>query len=160
MNESISQLEALYREYGSGLLQYLRRSFKGIETAEDLLQETFVQALRGRQRFKAVASPRAWLFTIARRVGLTAMRRRHRTTTLPADVPEPAGTEPDARLERVRRAISALPPRQREVVELRLREDLSYEEIAAVLEIPVGTVRSGLHEARRRLCEAVPGADG
>jgi RNA polymerase sigma-70 factor (ECF subfamily) len=55
----------------------------------------------------------------------------------------------------MRRAIGRLPPHQRETLQLRLVDDLSYDEIAAVLEIPVGTVRSRLHNAVRTLGELV-----
>ena len=59
----------------------------------------------------------------------------------------------DQRIGEMRRAIAKLPDEMRETLELRLADDLSYEEIAAVLEIPVGTVRSRLHNAVRKLRE-------
>ena len=71
---------------------------------------------------------------------------------------EPAASEAgeaDPRLERVRSAIEVLPEAQREALELRLRDGLSYQEIADVQNVPVGTVRSRLHHAMRRLREIV-----
>ncbi|HOA73577.1 MAG TPA: sigma-70 family RNA polymerase sigma factor [Phycisphaerae bacterium] len=151
MSEAVRQVEGLYQAYGPALLVYLRRLAGRRELAEDLLQETFVQALRGVDRLDEVVSPRAWLFTIARNVGISALRRRRPVAALAEDVPaaEVAGADP--RLERMAQAIDKLPDKLRETLELRLRHELSYEEIAAVLSIPVGTVRSRLHHAVRQL---------
>ena len=151
MAESQAKVEGWYREYGSVLLRYLSRRF-GRGGAEDLLQETFVQALRSPQRAQETVSPRAWLFGIARHVGITAFRRRKVMVDLPQTVAAPIA-EADEKLEEMRRAIAKLPGEMRETLELRLADDLSYEEIAAVLEIPVGTVRSRLHNAVKKLRE-------
>ena len=150
MDEAIERVEALYSAHGPALLGYLRRSFGGADPAEDLLHETFVQALRGLDRLNEAASPRAWLFGIARRVGMAA-RRRRRMEPLATDPAAAQPEEADRRLERMRRSIAGLSVPQREALELRLMEDLSYEEMAAVLEVPVGTVRSRLHNAVRTL---------
>ena len=159
MGDAVSQLAALYREHGAALLAYLRRTFGQVDSPEDLLQETLLQAARRPGRATGAVSPRAWLFTLARNVGVTALRRRKPTAALPQDVPASNGRE-DPRLDRLRRAIAELPDHQREALELRLSDELSYEEIAAVLEIPVGTVRSRLHHAVRRLREAMFETDG
>ncbi|NUQ45287.1 MAG: hypothetical protein HUU22_04560, partial [Phycisphaerae bacterium] len=79
----MNDLERLYRDHGPALLAYLRRRFAGRQVAEDLLQETFVQALRTFDGLAQAASPRAWLFAIARHVGLSAQRRRRETTLSP-----------------------------------------------------------------------------
>src|SRR6267143_1620934 len=149
MVESQAKVEAWYREYGSVLLRYLVRRF-GRTGADDLLQETFVQALRRPQRAGETVSPRAWLFGIARHVGLTAFRRRRLTVEL-SQAMEARVSEADERLDAMRQVIAKLPQEMREALELRLADDLSYEEIAAVLEIPVGTVRSRLHNAVKKL---------
>jgi RNA polymerase sigma-70 factor (ECF subfamily) len=146
-------IEALYRTHGGALLGYLRRAFG--DGADDLLQETFFQAMRGRDRLDAAQSARAWLFGIARRVGLAAIRRNKPCQALP-EVPA-ADAQTDERLAAVRAAIASLPEAQRETLELRLRNELSYEEIAAVLGIPVGTVRSRLHGAVKTLRDRLAG---
>lgn len=153
MSTTVRQLEGLYQAYGPALLAYLRRLAGRHEIAEDLLQETFVQAMRGLDRLGEVVSPRAWLFTIARNVGVSAIRRRTRrpVTSLSEDVAAADPPKEHPRLEPMRQAITCLPDKLRETLELRLRDDLSYEEIAAVLSIPVGTVRSRLHHAVRQL---------
>jgi RNA polymerase sigma-70 factor (ECF subfamily) len=158
MGQAATPLEALYRDIGPSLLSYLRRGLADAQAAEDLLQETFCQALRRQERLSQAVSPRAWLFVIARNLAATAHRRRRMTGPLPAELPAAERIE-DPRLEPVRRAIVGLPDGLRETLELRLRHELTYEEIAAVLGIPVGTVRSRLHHALRRLRAAVADAD-
>jgi RNA polymerase sigma-70 factor (ECF subfamily) len=155
MTPTVRQVEALYEAHGPALLAYLRRLAGHADLAEDLLQETFVQALRNLDRLGQVVSTRAWLFTIARNLGVSSLRRRRlRLATGLSDemAVAPAPIE-NPRLERMRLAIGQLPDKHRETLELRLRDDLSYEEIAEVLSIPVGTVRSRLHHAVRQLRE-------
>ena len=158
MGDAIGLLETLYREYAPALLGYLRRTYSDVRSAEDLLQDTFLQALAHTDRLERAASPRAWLFAVARNLAISALRRRRRAEPLPNGLPAPQHDGDDARLERMRRAIDRLPEIHREVLGLRLAEDLSYAEIAEVLGIPIGTVRSRLHNALSRLREAL--ADG
>jgi RNA polymerase sigma-70 factor (ECF subfamily) len=155
MKEPIAQLEALYCEHGKAILSYLQRRFSQTQAAEDLLQETFVRALRDVKRLDQLASPRAWLFTIARNLGMTALRKKRLASELPAQVSARAESDIDPRVDLMRDAIARLPEPQREVLALRLRDDLSYEEIAAVLAIPIGTVRSRMHHAVKRLRESL-----
>jgi RNA polymerase sigma-70 factor (ECF subfamily) len=152
--EALTRLEALYREVGPDLLSYLRRAAGDLHTAEDLLHETFLQAARRVERLADAISVRAWLYAIARHVAATAYRRRRGIERLPTVLAEREAAE-DPRLEQVRQAIAGLPATLQETLELRLRNGLSYEEIANVLQIPVGTVRSRLHGALRRLREAL-----
>jgi RNA polymerase sigma-70 factor (ECF subfamily) len=118
-----------------------------------MLQDTFVQAMRFPQRLTAADSPRAWLFGIARHVGLTAARRLR--PVAPLDEASQHAGQPAPQIADVREIIGALPQILRETLELRLRERLSYEEISQVLGIPIGTVRSRLHTAMQQLREAM-----
>jgi RNA polymerase sigma-70 factor (ECF subfamily) len=156
MDDAATRLENLYRDVGPSLLAYLQRSSGDLHSAEDLLQETFVQASRRLEWLSRAVSTRAWLFAIARHVAVTALRRRRITRPLRPEMTAAAPGE-DPRLEEVRAAIASLPDVLRETLELRLRAELSYEEIAEMLQIPVGTVRSRLHHAVRRLRAAVSG---
>ena len=158
------QLDRLYREHSPALLRYLASRFSRFAPPEDLLQETFLQAVRSAQKgtAKPLPSPRAWLFSIARHVGLTALRK---TSAHPmGDLADPAAlpsksSETDDRTEAMRLAITQLPEAMRETLGLRLQEDLSYEEIASVLDVPIGTVRSRLHHAVRQLRDALTRED-
>ena len=154
MEEEIRQLEQLYREMGPALLGYFRRQPALAGTAEDLLQDTFVRALKRIDRLQAAVSQRAYLFGIARHVGIDALRRLRAVEELPAETPAMTETT-DERLEPMRQAISELPEAQREALLLKLQQELSYEEIAEVLAIPVGTVRSRLHYAVLQLRQAL-----
>ncbi len=158
MDKAGTSLETLYRDVGPGLLAYLRRCFGDAHAAEDLLHETFFQVARRPERLAQAVSPRAWLFAVARNVALTALRRRRTTARLPEEVVAPGSAE-DPRLGPMRAAIAELPDSPREALELRLRDELSYEEIAGVLGIPLGTVRSRLHHAVRRLKAALAESD-
>ena len=155
MDEPMNRLRVLYAEHGPALLRYLRRLTGRAESAEDLLQETFVQALRGLERLDSALSPKAWLFAIARHLGINARQRRREALPLVDDLAAGPQERPDPRREDMREAIAALPEKQREALQLRLAEGLSYEEIAQTLNIPVGTVRSRLHAAVKGLREAL-----
>jgi RNA polymerase sigma-70 factor, ECF subfamily len=136
--------------------------------AEDLTQETYLRAFRGFATFRG-GDVRSWLFTILRHVFLDECRRQHRMPPIePVDddahrfIVNRAGPwAPSAETEALRRmpsdaierAFAALPPDWRLVVLLADVEDLSYREIAGIMEIPLGTVMSRLHRARRRLQE-------
>ena len=154
---STQDIEQLYRAHGAALASYLRRSFGRWAAPEDLLHETFVQALRYQDRLSRAASARAWLFGVARHVGLTAARRHHPAEPLNDQArSESQRPEITAMLD----AIASLSENLREALELRLREQLSYEEIAQVVQIPVGTVRSRLHTAMKTLREILQAERG
>jgi RNA polymerase sigma-70 factor (ECF subfamily) len=151
MPDATTQIEQLYRELAPALLTYFRRQPTLGRSAEDLVQDTFVRAIRSFPRLHASTSPRAYLFGIARHVSLDALRSHHATEELSV---EPAATEAppvDDRLLAMRAAIGGLPETHREPLQLKLQHELSYAEIAEVLHIPIGTVRSRLHHAIARL---------
>ena len=144
-------IEALYRETGRQLLTYLSQR-AGSAAAEDLLQETFAAALRHPERLRASLSARAYLFGIARNLAATASRQAAREAE--PDFRDLAAVEessPDPRLDLMREGITRLKPEFREALEMRLQHELSYEEIAEALDVPVGTVRSRLHHAVNQL---------
>ncbi len=155
MDEPVNRLRSLYAEHGPGLLRYLRRLTGRGDWAEDLLQETFVQALKGLERLEAAASPRAWLFAIARHLGINARQRRRDVLPLHDEMVAGPQGRPDPRREDLREAIAALPEKQREALQLRLGDGLSYEEIAQALGVPIGTVRSRLHAAVKTLRQSL-----
>jgi RNA polymerase sigma-70 factor (ECF subfamily) len=163
----------LFDRHAAPLLRYLVRRV-GADAADGLLGEAFRIAFERRASFDSGrASARPWLYGIAthvlarhrraeaRRLRATARLAAERVPT--DDASERVIAELDARelWTRVADAIAALPGGERDALLLYAWEDLSYEEIATALEVPVGTVRSRLNRARRRLREqTVTGADG
>lgn len=148
---TLAELAKAYEQHGHALLQYLRRSVHDADHAQDLLQETLLQAARR----PAADSPGSFDPGLAvwycQEAALTALRRRRRRTfELTCEVVD-VRAQADPRLESMRAAINRLPLPLREVLAMRLQSELSYAEIAAVLQLPLSTVRSRLHEAIRRL---------
>ena len=150
------------RAHGDAVFGFVLRRVGGDRArAEDLSQEAFLRAWRGRRGFREETSMRGWLCAIAANVVRDDARRRRRR---PAEVPAPewfdvpsVAEDPaqfDA-LDRLRTALAALPANQREMFLLRERDGHSYADSAGALGCPVGTVMSGLSRARARLVAAV-----
>jgi RNA polymerase sigma-70 factor (ECF subfamily) len=134
--------------------------------AEDLVQETYAKALKGFSSFQAGTNFRAWMYRILRNTFLTSRTGLKASATLPLDSedsPElPAGPEtPESILiehsqhQLLQTAIEALPVHFREVLLLCEVEEMSYQEIAETLAIPLGTVMSRLSRARKTLRESL-----
>ncbi len=128
--------------------------------AEDAAQEAMLRAFRGLRRFRFAAAPATWLFRTLRNVcsEMNRTRRKHRKP-LPEQEPEHAPAPPalQSRAETaaaVRDLVAALPPRQRDVVLLRVFEELSVDQTARVLGCRAGTVKAALHQAMRNLRRA------
>jgi len=141
-------LERLFTESAGDLTRYFARRHGGDEGVQDLVQQTFLEMARGLRDGKTPKCARGYLFGIARHLSQAAWSRGAREKTVPfeaaADVPAP---DDDDRVEAARQTIAALQPIQREILDLRFAQGLSYAEIAEALSIPIGTVRSRLHHA-------------
>ena len=159
-------LTELIRRYEHRLAEFIRWSLEdGAEMTEDVLQEVFLQVHRSAVRFAGQSSFKTWLYALARNVCRHEMRKLRRQPVWSAESAEALRDVPANTLgpldamtrEEVRRivreAVESLPPSHRLVMMLRDWEDLSYAEIAVVLDLPVGTVRSRLHNARALLSE-------
>ena len=127
--------------------------------AEDLVQETYAKALRGFSGFQTGTNFRAWIFRILRNAFLTSRTGLRSSTSVDEEVETLASPDPSpeamlldrARRETVQQALTELPLPYREVLLLCEVEEIRYEEIAQVLAIPIGTVMSRLHRARKAL---------
>jgi RNA polymerase sigma-70 factor (ECF subfamily) len=156
-DDAFGRLALLHRDRVRGLLHRLL----GPDGLDDLEQEVFVAAWRGIRRFRGDASFATWLTRIAVNRARRVMRRRRpppsRLETEPADrAPGPEAAFGAAeRNGLVLQAVDALSPKLRVAFVLRHVEGMSGEEVARVLEIPAGTVRRRLHDARRRLAETL-----
>jgi RNA polymerase sigma-70 factor (ECF subfamily) len=166
---------ALVRRYERELYGYLRRYLGDASLAEDVFQNTFLQLYLKSAQYEAGRPVRPWLYTIATHQAIDALRRngRHQAVSLEQRT-EPGDGEPGGllemlenrtpgplehaaaqeRRERVRAAVERLPEFLRQVLILAYFQGLKYREIADILDIPVGTVKSRLHAALVKLQEA------
>ena len=170
--------EKAYRElverYQAQVYSVALRMVRRSEDAEDLTQETFVRMFRALSRYDPTRPFAAWLFTIAsrlcidhirrRRVSPISLTQRERGTEEEYEIEvEDPGLGPEevaVHAEESRRAadlIDSLPPHYRIVVILRHVQDLSYEEIAEALHLPLGTVKARIHRARALLRARIEG---
>ncbi len=146
----IATIEVLYAQHGPHILRFLHR-LVGPKHAEDVLQDTFVQALWHIDRLGDVSLPRPWLFRVAHNLAMNVLRKKKMITDVALDSLVHPDPREDRRLATMRQAISELPDKHRETIMLRWYDQLSYEEIAQVQNIPVGTVRSRLHHSLGKL---------
>ena len=153
--------------YLDGLYGYAMSLTHNRADAEDLVQETYLRAMSAFERLRPNSNLKSWLFTILRNIYLNQIRVG--LSQLWVDIDEPAhgrwefedksSKDPlflyvaKAKQAEVRKAIEKLPDAYREVIVLREFEELSYEQIAQVLDCPSGTVMSRLSRARERLRE-------
>ena len=151
-------LETLLERWRAPLFGFLLRR-TSLGDADDLFQETWLRVVRARRRFDPRRRFSTWLFQIANNLCRDRFRRggaAARGHAALAQVPAPAPPDPSLRIDIARR-LSALPERLREVLVLRYYRDLGESEIAELLGIPAGTVKSRLHAALRALREAEGG---
>jgi RNA polymerase sigma-70 factor (ECF subfamily) len=121
--------------------------------AEEVTQEIFLKMWRAFPVYDGRAAVSTWLYAIARNACLSALRAEsYRKTSALEDVPEPAAASAASAVD-WERLLSRLPDAQRFVITLFYFEDRSIAEVARMLEIPEGTVKSQLHRARRALAD-------
>jgi RNA polymerase sigma-70 factor (ECF subfamily) len=146
----------LYGRRHNDVYRFAFAMAKSRSFAQDVTQEVFLNVLENARRFDSrKGSVRAWLFGCARYVTLDRLRLERRwTDDMPAELATLDSDESllaDQRVERLHAAIARLPVEYREALVLFELQELSYAETAAVLDCPVGTVRSRLHRGRALL---------
>ena len=163
--EPEKRLEAAFAQYQDELLGMLYYLVGNLEDARDALQETFVKCWRNRDGVLEIENLRAWIFRVALNAGRdlrsSAWRRRRR----PLEDGEAAlishSASPEANATRreqlalVRRALSDLRPEEQEVFQLRQNGQMTYDEIAKTIGIPVGTVKTRMRLALAKLREVM-----
>lgn len=148
--EAMRRLMDLHRQ---PLRRMTANLLRDTHAAEDVVQEAFLKTFRELPKLRDDALFKGYLFRIAARLCLDRLRRAHVHGPVP-DSACPSREEGVMRQLAVERVLTTLAPEARAVIVLREIEGLSYEEIADVLTIPVGTVRSRLHAARERFRQA------
>lgn len=168
-SEAFEILFKRYREEVYGLC--LQRTGGNREDASDLVQETFVKVYVNLEKYDPKFTFGQWIYTIARNTFIDHVRRRREEMSIdclgkgaPSVTPVFDET-PDQRIiseqhhVQLERCLDSLPEKYRQMVEMRFLRELSYEEIAHQLNIPIGTVKTQIHRARERLCRLILESD-
>lgn len=166
----MSAFELLVRRYQDAIVNYIHLTIDDYHRAEDLAQETFLRVLKNAPRYKPKAAFKNWLYTIATNLSRNEIRNRiRRNTYLLNDMVEEGEDiyhstimtdsrhQPDILLEKkerqqlIKKALNQLPDNQRIALTLVTYQELSYDEIAEILECTVGAVKSLIHRARQNM---------
>jgi RNA polymerase sigma-70 factor, ECF subfamily len=160
--------DALFRRYQLPLYTYVFELVRDDQTSLDVVQETFIAATRHLHQLRDDSKFGSWLFGIAHQKCIQRWRKQAREQMLQEHLAEDTfdmETGPDELLlqreqeSEFMRFIEQLPPPQRSVLLLHFIEDFSLEEIAGITEVPLGTVKSRLHHAKRTLRKLVEGVE-
>ena len=169
LDGDVNAYEALVKEYEKNVYNLALRMTGNSEDAADMAQEAFIKAYNSLTAFRGDSKFSVWLYRIVSNVCLDFLRSRSRKQTVSLSTENDDGEEveldiadethsPEQLLDRsltrdaVRRGLAALPPDHREILLLREIQGLSYEEIADVLGLEAGTVKSRKFRARKKLC--------
>lgn len=155
-NQEVNGLAAVYDHFSRSVWAVAMSVLGNRQLAEDAAQETFMRAWNGAHRFDPSRPLGPWLMTIARRTALDVHRREHRPTRgdhaeeqeVPISLP---GIERAWEVWEIRQALDRLSPEEREVIELAHFIGMSHPQIADKLDAPLGTVKSRLFRAHKRL---------
>ena len=171
----------LVSRYKDGLYAFLRHFLNRQELVEDVFQETFLQLFTSRESYDPTRSLRPWLFTIAANKAKDALRKQQRTAAIPigtiaepeelsfgdvlnaltSDTTIPYDTlQRDETAVQVRKIIADMPENLREILILAYFNRFSYKQMAQILSIPIGTVKSRLHTAVGRFAKEWKAAFG
>ena len=172
--------EAAYRvlleRYEHAVFNICLRMVRNREEAEDLAQEAFMKVFSMLERYNPAYAFSSWLFKITSNLCIDTIRKR-RIETLPMDQPvqsesgeyarqyESPDDDPEdvlvksEKMKQLSEAVDGLPPHYKVMILLRHQEDLSYEEIAECLDVPLGTVKARIHRAREMLKARLAGRD-
>lgn len=165
----VNAFEELVAAYEKNVYNLALRMVGNPEDAADMSQEAFIKAYNSLDNFRGDSKFSVWLYRIVSNVCLDFLRRRSRRSTVSLSLEDDDGEDvqldiadesqsPEKLLERrltrdaVRRGLEAIPPDSRQILLLREIQGLSYDEISEALGIEVGTVKSRIFRARKKLC--------
>ena len=158
MKDDLGTLEGLFQQVGPRLHRAAYLLSPGSEQAEELVQETFAVAVEAWPRFEHRSSAYTWLYSILLRLARRARQRAGREpvtadmTGFLSRYPNPTEqVEFSEQTSALRECLAELPPEQSEVLVLFYLESMRYHEIAQAVGVPMGTVKSRLHAAKRAL---------
>jgi RNA polymerase sigma-70 factor (ECF subfamily) len=146
-------LEAMLDLYEHKVFRMAVAILRDAGRAEEVTQDIFLKMWRALPEYDGRASPSTWLYAIARNTCLSAVRAQsYRKTATLDDVPEPSAASSSPAID-WERLLAKLPDAQRHVITLFYFEERSVAEVAAMMGVPEGTVKSQLHRARRALAD-------
>jgi RNA polymerase sigma-70 factor, ECF subfamily len=168
-----SAMTPLMDQYGQALMRYLVSILSSRDSAEDVFQDTWIKVLEKIGSFQNEASFAPWLFRIARNTAYDHLRGKKRWWQLDwmrktgdEEVPplelkvEDHFREAVSNRDTTDKLMSALPPEHREIISMRFYQDMSYEEIASICRLPLGTVKSRLKRALDKAADAYSHLEG
>ncbi len=157
--------EELVMRFKDRIYNFLFRFFNSEDMAEDILHDTFLRVYQKKHLYRPIARVSTWMFTVAKNLALTEIKRQKSRRMYPistmgfsdgeyqlaGDFHRPHVSIESEVTERViQQALDSLPSQYRTAVILRDIQDLSYQEISQILEVPVGTVKSRVSRGRRQ----------
>ncbi|HET6834990.1 MAG TPA: sigma-70 family RNA polymerase sigma factor [Acidimicrobiales bacterium] len=147
----LTAFEQLVRAYQQHVWRFLSRLLADAAAAEDVTQETFLRVFRRLPTFTFEAKFSTWVFQIARNAGIDELRSRERRNRLASVAPPGMSVAPPEARAEIEAALASLPVDLREAVVLVEVLGLRYHEVARVIGVPEGTVKSRMFSARSRL---------
>jgi len=158
--------EALYRSYYRRLTRFLDRLTRRPQMIDEILDDTMLVVWRKAATFNGHSQVSTWIFAIAYRIAMKALKRESRSTQILLDGDEPLyAPSPEATFidgesrSALRHLVAGLSPEQRAVVELTYYHGCAYREIAEIVGCPVDTVKTRMFHARRKLRSALRGQE-
>ena len=156
---AVEQYSYFVERYHRGLIQYVYNFVRDGDMAEDIAQEAFIQAYKKLHQYDGRFAFSTWLYKIAGNLAKRSLAKSRHTTSITdyeAFIPD---TRPSAEdlvdgvigRAHVRKAVDQLPKDQRRAIMMYYWDELSYEEIAEIMEKPIGTIRTWLHRAKEQL---------
>ncbi len=162
----INAYNELVKRYKDRLLNFVIRYFNNVEQAEDVVQDTLIKLYTHASYYKNVAKFSTWIFTIAKNNALTELRKnkRKKTDSLWTDDGQvidinskeeslDSKVQNEIAIGQLNKFLDEIPENFRMAVVLRDFQELSYEEISKILEIPIGTIKSRINRGRIQLAE-------
>jgi RNA polymerase sigma-70 factor (ECF subfamily) len=162
----INAYNELVKRYKDRLLNFVFRYFNNVEQAEDVVQDTLIKLYTHASYYKNVAKFSTWIFTIAKNNALTELRKnkRKKTDSLWTDDGKfidisskeeslESKVQNEIAIDQLNKFLDEIPENFRIAVVLRDFQELSYEEISKILEIPIGTIKSRINRGRIQLAE-------
>ena len=162
----INAYNELVKRYKDRLLNFVLRYFINVEQAEDVVQDTLIKLYTHASYYKNVAKFSTWIFTIAKNNALTELRKNKRKKTdslwtedgqiIDINSKEESldsKVQNEIAIEQLNKFLDEIPENFRMAVVLRDFQELSYEEISKILEIPIGTIKSRINRGRIQLAE-------